>query len=119
MIRLDTTSRKLQAVMAGAKTTTEPQSVVSFYDESDAGMRTKGATKLANLNDTTDVDICAAPQQSYVRCIDFVEIYNADTVTQTVSVKIDESATDYILVKQVLAAGETLHYEDKEGWYVT
>lgn len=119
MIRLDLTTRKLQVVMAGAKTTTEPSCTVSFYEENRDGNRTKGQTQISILNDTSDVDACAAPQQNFVRNIDSVDVYNADTVSQTITVKIDESGTDTILVKAVLAAGATLHHGDSPGWYVT
>lgn len=119
MIRLDKTTRKLQAVMAGAKTTTEPSATVTFRDSSFmAETAERGATQIATLNDTTDVDICAAPGQNAVRNIDTVTIYNADTVSQTVTVKIDDGGTDTILVKAVLAAGASLTYGDSPGWQV-
>lgn len=119
MIRLDSTTRSLQAVMAGAKTTTEPSAMVAFFFQNDKGEETKGGVKISTLNDTSDVTIASAPQQNYVTCIDTVEIYNADTVSQTITVKIDDGGTDTILIKAVLAAGSTLHYGESPGWYIT
>lgn len=116
MIRLDKTTRKLQAVMAGAKNTTEPSVTVSFFDENVTGLRTKGATQIATLNDTTDVDICAAPPQNFVRNIDTINVFNPDAVAQVVTIKIDDNGTDTKQITQTLQPNGTLQYEHGYGW---
>lgn len=116
MIRLDTTTRKLQVVMAGAKTTTQPTCFVSFYDENNEGLDTKGASQVANFNDTTDVDVCAAPRQNFVRNIDTICISNIDTAAAVITVKIDDGGSDSIIQKKSVPAGSNLNYSDGQGW---
>lgn len=121
MIRLSNTTKKLQAVLGGAITTSQPQAVVSFYDQNNAGEQTRGADQETNLNSTTDVDICNAlgtGKESYTRNIDSLTIYNKDTVSATVTVKIDDGGTESILKKVILATQETLSYDHESGWSV-
>lgn len=118
MIRLDSTTKKLQAVLGGAITTNQLQCVVSFFDENPQGEDTSGASKETNTNSTTDVDICSAPAQNFVRNIDTLSVYNKDTVSATVTVKIDDGVTETILKKVILATQETLSYDHESGWSV-
>lgn len=123
MIRLDTTARNLEAVLAGAVSTAQPQCVVSFYDVPSQSKEDfseyRGATKLTNTNSTTPVTICAAPTTNgTIRNIDHISIYNRDTASVTVTVQIDESTTDSILVSKALAAGETLEWTRSAGWKI-
>lgn len=116
MIRLDTTTRKLQAVLAGAITTNQLPCTVSYSDKTSTDY--VGATQLTNTNSTTAVDICNAPAASTIRDIDYLSIRNRDTATATVTVMIDDSATDYEIVKATLAVGDQLIYTHGTGWQV-
>jgi len=123
MIYLDATNRKLEIVLAGAITTNQLDVVVCFKD---IPARTKpsyedylGATTVTNTNNTTDVTICAAPSAAgTVRDVSMINVYNKDTASATVTIKIDIAGTEYILVKQVLLTTETLHYDSSSGWQV-
>ena len=53
------------------------------------------------------------------RVIDFLSVYNRDTVNATVTVKLDANGTEYILWKGILATGEMLQYNDKNGFTTT
>jgi autotransporter-associated beta strand protein len=80
----------------------------------------RGGTKVSTANNTTDVTIVDAPAiQGRIRNVQTIQIYNADTATSSVTVKIDDSGTETILVKQSIRAGETLQYEDGTGWTLT
>lgn len=114
MLKLNTTTRKLQAVLSGAVTTNQLPCMVSYSD--DNGTTYVGGTQLTNTNNTTQVDICAAPAASTVRDIDYLSIRNRDTATATVTVMIDDSATDYEIVKATLAVGDQLVYVHGSGW---
>jgi hypothetical protein len=114
MIVLDTTTKKLQVVLGGAITTNQLQCVASWRDRTSTTF-VAGATE-ANTNSGTDVDLVAAPAASTQRLIDFVNIYNRDTVSATVTVKIDISGTEYILWKGTLVPDEVLQYIDGTGW---
>jgi len=111
MIVLPTTT-KLQVVLGDAAAT-EMDFVASYIDTTaDVVGQNNGVT-----NDTTDVDMVAAPAADQ-RLIRYVSIYNADSATHSVTVKTDASATERILVKQSLAAGQTLIYDSQAGWYL-
>lgn len=116
MIRLDATNRKLQAVLAGAITTNQLPCTVSYSDKTSTDY--VGATQLTNTNSTTAVDICAAPGASTVRDIDYLSIRNRDTAAATVTVMLDDNATDYEIVKATLAVGDQLVYTHGDGWRV-
>lgn len=123
MLCLDQTTRKLQIVLAGAVTTNQLDTTVVFYDVNTQAKASfedyRRTLKFSASNNTTDSDICDAPQSTGVaRHISHVAIHNRDTVNATVTVKIDDNGTDYIQAKKTLAAGETLHYERRSGWKV-
>lgn len=117
MLKLDTTTRKIQAVLSGAITTNQLPCMVSYSD--DNGTTYVGGTQLTNTNSTTAVDICAAPGASTVRDIDYLSIRNRDTAAATVTVMLDDNGTDYEIVKATLAVGDQLVYTHGAGWRVT
>lgn len=126
------TGALLQAVLGGAVATTQPKATVSYIDMNPATtaqvQAQRGTTYQVPLNSTTDVTIASPPgaspagttgQSGYVRMIDYVGIYNEDTASVTVTVKIDDAGTERILIKATLATLESLYYEDGRGWYST
>jgi len=114
---LDTTTRKLQALMAEAVTTTNPMVVADWVDIVVATGGTPGCTP-TNLNGVTAVDIVAAPAASTIRKINFLSIYNVDTVAHIVTVRYNDNATLYTIGKWTLAIGDTLIFTDPEGFYI-
>src|SRR3990167_85214 len=114
MIRLDTTTRKLQALLGGAITTTNPDVVVSYSDKT--SLVYTGATTVIAMNGVTAVDICAAPAASTVRDVDIITIRNNDTVSAAVTVRYNDNATLYKLVTATLLTGETLSYTHAGSW---
>lgn len=114
MIKLDATTRKIQVVLSDAVTTNQLPCTVSYSD--DDGTTYVGGTQLTNTNDTTAVDICAAPGASTVRDIDYLSIRNRDIAAATVTVILDDNATDYEIVKATLASGDQLVYTHSDGW---
>ena len=117
MITLVSTAQKLQVVLAGSSSSTGAQINASFYDENQEGVDTKQGSKQTVSNNTTDVDIVAAPAQNFVRNVEYISIYNADTITATVTVKIDDGGTETIIIKAALATLESMHYDNQGGWY--
>jgi len=106
--------RKLQIVLSGAITTNTLHITVGYTDKrvADDGLYGGYGSQNSVSNNTTDVDICDAPKSGEIRVIDTIHIYNRDTASATVTVKSDESGTEFILVKTTLATGDTLTYED-------
>jgi hypothetical protein len=113
---LDAITRKLQAVLAGAITTTNPTVVCDWVDLS-ATATTPGTT-VNNLNGTTAVDIIPAPAAATQRKVNGISIYNADTVAVQCTVRYNDNATLYTIVKVMLGVGDTLVYTDTKGWFV-
>ncbi len=114
MIVLSETTDNLQVVLGGSVTTNQLQCLTSWRDRTSTTF-VAGRT-VTNTNNTTDVTIAAAPASSTQRLIDLISIYNNDTAAQTVTVKLDANGTEYIYYKGILGVGETLTYQEGDGW---
>lgn len=116
MLVLTETTDNLQVVLGDTVTTNQLKCVSSWRDVTTTAY-TPGRT-VAATNNTTDVNLVAAPASSTQRVIDSVSIYNADTVNATVIVKFDANGTEYILFKTVLVTEGRLEYTSENGWQV-
>ena len=96
MVILDSTAKSLIAYMAGAHTTTQPTFVTAWLD-TDGTTDTEGST-VGSFNDASNVTLCAAPASNHRRIIKSISIYNADTVSQTISIGMLVTATVYLLL---------------------
>lgn len=114
MIILSAQTDNLQVVLAGNITANHLQCFSSWRDRTDTTF-VAGRT-VSVTNNTTDVNIVPAPGASTQRLIDYLSVYNADTVSSTVIIKLDANGTEYILFKGLLAVGERLEYTDKNGF---
>lgn len=115
MIRLDATTRTLKAVLAGAVTTSQLACTVAYSDAKPSAY--PGASQMALTNSTTAVTICDAPPLlNQVRDIDYIAIYNRDTVPATVTVSVDDGGTLFPQVKATLVPGAQLVYTHAAGW---
>ena len=115
---LDTTSLKLEAVLAGAVAANQPEVTVHYVTWNIQGLQTRPSTFRAALNSTTDVTILAAPTtQNEVREVIRASVHNKDTASVTLTIKTDDGTTERIIHKETLLAGESLHFEKGVGWY--
>lgn len=96
---------KIQVVLSGAITTVQLPCVASWQDIISTGMTLPQSSSQTNTNSTTAVDLVAAPAASTNRQVVHLSVYNADSVSATVTIQKDVSGTDYILVKALLQAG--------------
>lgn len=117
MIVLSQTTDKIQIVLAGTVATNQAQCVACWRDITSTPTYVAGRS-VANTNNTTDVDLIAAPASSTQRVIDFLSVFNNDTASITVTIKFDANGTDYIVWKGTLATGERLEYENGKGWTI-
>lgn len=116
---LDTTSMKLEAVLAGAVAANAPEFHVIYQDYNQRGELTKPAISRGQLDGANDVEILAAPDvQSTAREVLRASIYNEDTASVTVTVKTDDGTTERIVIKATLLTLEALMFEKGHGWYV-
>lgn len=116
-MKLTTTNDKLQIVLSGAVTTNQLQCLTSYK------IFTTSATtdgKLAvNTNNTTDVDLAGAPSSGEVYDIQNINIFNNDTASATVTVKLDVSGTETILYKGVVGVNDVISWSGEGGWQNT
>lgn len=117
MLTLDATTASLEVVLAGAITTNQLPIVSSWADKS-ATAFTPGKTT-TQTNSTSTVTIVAAPAASTQREVHSINIYNADTVAATITVRENDNGTLRILVKIALAVGDTLRFTHADSWRVT
>ncbi len=115
---LSNTTEKLQVVLGATVTTNQLEWHCSYQDITSAGMTLPQSSSQGLTNNTTDVDMVAAPAASTTRQVIIINIFNDDTVSQTVTVKKDVGGTDYILWKGILLAGNTLYWSREDGWSV-
>ena len=113
-MKLTTTNDKLQIVLGGAITTNQLQCLTTWKVYTTT---TTTDGKLAvNTNNTTDVDLAGAPGSGETYDIQNINIYNKDTVTANVTIKLDVSATETILYKASVGASEVLSWTAEGGW---
>lgn len=113
-MKLTTTSDKLQIVLGGAVTTNQLQCLTS-YKIYTATTTTDGRVAI-NTNNTTDVDLAGSPLSGETYDIVNINVYNNDTVAQTVTIKLDVSATETILFKGVIGIGDVISWTAEGGW---
>lgn len=116
MIILSETTDKLQIVLGGSITTNQLQCMTSWRDRT-ATTFVAGRT-VTNTNNTTDVNLAAAPASSTQRVIDFISVYNNDTTNKTVTIKLDANGTEYKLFVVTIASGEAIQYNEGNGFIV-
>lgn len=111
-ITLDTTSKTLEVTTSAAVNT---DYVVSYVDMTSSAFTPISAQ--GTISSAATTTIVSAPAASTQRGIKQISIFNRSTNgAQTVTVKLDVSATEYTLFKATLAAGESLQYSDGSDW---
>jgi len=117
MITLSATTQTLEAVLSGAIATSNPTAVVSYAEHTSTTFVAK--VQHAALNGTTAVTILNAPGSSTEFVVRGVEIYNADTASVTLTVRLIDSSGSATrnIFKATLLSGATAAYAD-DGWYV-
>jgi hypothetical protein len=115
MIILTSTSDKLQVVLAGAVTTNQLQCYASFRDVGAASYTPDCLDSVTN--DTTDVSVVTSPGTGLKRVVDYVSVWNTDTVAATVTIKYEDGVgTETTLWKGTLAAGAGVEYVEGAGF---
>lgn len=119
MLRLDTPTRKLEALLDN--TGTEVIFTVSFKKKTNKEIQSElGRTTITPSNGTNVVQICEAPNQSEVIEIDLINVYNGNAATRVFTIQIDDNATDRILAAISLATTESACWTPDSGeWKVS
>jgi hypothetical protein len=71
-------------------------------------MALTGLSNTGTSNNTTAVTLVAAPTANVERDVRCVNVYNNDTVSATVTIRLNDNSSTRILYKTTLAAGDTL-----------
>lgn len=117
MLILSSTTDNIQVVLGGAVAANQLQCVASWrdisYTPSDSFIPGRS---VVTTNDTTDVNLVAAPASSTYRVVDYMSVYNSDSADAVLTVKFDANGTEYILWKGTLLSTQTLIYTDSNGF---
>lgn len=111
MIRLDRTSRSIEALLGGAVAATQPEVVVSFKDHPNPSSREfLPGSKITQMNSATPVTIVSAPGNATLREVDFISIRNRDSGAVTVTIRLNDNGTTYRIATITLSTLEQLLY---------
>ena len=113
-MKLTTTNDKIQIVLGGSVTTSQLHCLCT-YKVYTTTTTTDGKVAV-NTNNNTDVDLAGAPSSGETYDIQNINVYNADTVSQTVTIKLDVSGTETILYKGVVGVGDVISWTAEGGW---
>lgn len=114
MIAFDKLSRSLAVVLAGAVATDEPQWIASYSDVTGVNATQRGTT-----NGATAVTVIGPPggvQGGVLELLSF-SLSNVDSAAVTVTMQYVDGADIHNLITVDLQPGETLTYEDRDGWF--
>lgn len=113
---LDTVSKSLEVLLAGAPATAQPIWTVAWADHTPTSLTPGSADGLTN--GATAVTAVSAPASGVQRQIKFFSVFNNDTAAVVVTVRINNNGTFRTIVKITLAVGDTLEYDPANGWKV-
>ena len=116
MIVLDATTKAVEVVLSAAKGANDMGASASYADTS-AITFTPGSSQ-ASTNGTSVVTLVTAPASGYQRVVKALTVYNQDTSSNTVTVRINSNGTLYNQTVVNLAVGDTLEYSETFGWKV-
>lgn len=120
MLVLDSTLKSLEIKLAGAITTTQLPYVTSYVDINQSTFAVTGSSESdGTSNGATAVTAVAAPGAATSRKLNFLSVFNVDTVQATVTVQVNNNGTLRICWRGLLAVGDTLQYIDEKGFLVT
>ncbi len=113
---LSATSHLIEIVTDATATTNEMQ-WNSYYADNTTTAFTPGASSGLTTG-ATAATIVSSPASSTQRQVKYISIFNNDTVAHLTTVRFDDGTNERILVKILLQVGETLEYNQSQGWRV-
>ena len=116
MLVLTATTDTIKVDLLAAHTTNPLDVYATWRDLTTTGY-TPGRTS-TTTNGTTAVDAVGSPGAATQRVVDYLSVYNRDTVAHTVVVSYFDNATERVLIRVVLGTLEKLEYVEGVGWRV-
>lgn len=117
MIVLNTANRSLQYLLGGAVTTNQLPFVCNYVNTTREGRNHPNSAN-GTSNNATAVTILAAPAAGEKRNVQSLSIYNADTASATMTIRLNDNGTMRNMVVVILAVGDMLIYTSSAGWFV-
>ena len=114
MIILTQSSDSIKISLDGNVTTNQLMCYASYRKSDD---NTFTPARQATLTNNTTFVTLVSGQDNYSTGIDFINVYNSDTVAASATIVANISSADYTLWRGVLQAGERVEYNNK-GFYV-
>src|SRR5436190_19646783 len=116
MLILDSTLKSIELILSGAVTANQLPFVVSYVDVTSITYVPNSSDGVSN--NTTAVTAIAAPIASTQRQVKLITVHNSDTVSATVTLKLNNNGTFRTICKVVLSTLSQLVYTDGEGFRV-
>lgn len=116
MLILTNTTDTLEVVLGGNIVTSQLKCYSSYRDITSTTITPQ--RNALNTNNTTAVNIVGSPASSTQRVIDYLSIFNTDTNTAIVTVRLNDNGTTYILFQATLGVGEKIEYVEGSGFKV-
>lgn len=114
---INSVNRSIEFVLGGAISTNQLPFVCQYCNTTREGLQHDN-TALGISNNTTAVTILAAPGAGQKREIKSLSVYNADTASATVTVRLNDNATLRSIVVVTILTGEHLLFTTASGWFV-
>lgn len=113
MLVLTNSTDSLTVVLGGAITTNQLKCFVSYVEN------TEERGYATNTNSATPVTLVSGPATStYRRKVQYISVYNTDTVNASVTLSLVYLGTSYTLFLAALAPGEKIEYTPESGFKV-
>lgn len=116
MIILTQTTDKIQVILSGAITTNQLQCFASYRDTTTTSI-TPGRNALVT-NNTTAVNLVDSPASSTQRSVEYLNVYNSDTVSATVTILFNDNGTTYELYTGTILPSEKIEYHANSGFII-
>lgn len=115
MIILDSVNKSLEVLLGGSVTTNQLPFTVSFIDTNAAQVLTEndGIT-----NNASAVTMISAPAANKARIVKNIAIHQTDTVSATITIRLNNSGTFRTIFKATLSVDDNLIYTDNGGFQV-
>lgn len=116
VITLPDTGATIKISLAGAITTNPVEVTYTVIDQTDVAYKPFGSNARVSASGATT--IISAPVSGYTRNLKYFQVFNADTVTTTITGQLVLTGGTSTLFKVALAAGEMIAYTSDAGWRV-
>lgn len=100
----------------GASATTQLPFTVDYNNYTSTGVTL--TSNQGTSSNTTAITLVTSPSSGQQNELRYCSIYNADAVTQTITIQVYDGSNTRVVFRAVLASGETLQYQLEKGWEV-